>query len=397
MTKIELLAPAKDIQKAKIALLYGADAVYFGGKQFSLRARASNFDIDDIFKITNFAHSLGKKVFVTVNIVFHQEDLEGLQEYLLTLDEIGIDAIIVESVNVLTLAKKLGCHFEVHLSTQINTTNSMAISEYQKLGVDRVVLSREVSMDSIRKVARNTSVPLEVFIHGGMCSNYSGRCILSNRMTLRDANRGGCAQSCRWKYEVYKGNQLISDPDTLFSMSSKDLRASAYIKDMIDANIRSLKIEGRMKSDYYIAQVVKTYRQLIDEIYEKGTISQKRLEYYDSELDKAENRLSDDGFLSGTCDEDKHLYGVNGAGVTHDYVAYVLAYYEGYAKIEVRNYFKKGDELEVFGPDLDNTRFTVEEVFDTEMNNREIINKPMETLYIKVPFACKRHYMIRKA
>ena len=193
MKKIELLAPAKDLHKAKIAVLYGADAVYVGGKQFSLRSRASNFDLADIEKLVKFAHERNAKVYVTVNIVFHDEDLFGIKEYLQKLDGIGIDAIIVESLGIVTIAKKMGLKFECHISTQLSSLNSLACELLKSYKADRVVLGREVSMKEIEMIASKVDVPLEVFIHGGMCSNYSGRCTLSNRMTLRDANRGGCA------------------------------------------------------------------------------------------------------------------------------------------------------------------------------------------------------------
>ena len=317
MNKPELLAPAKDLFKAKIAIDYGADAVYIGGKFFSLRSRASNFEISDIKELVSYAHERNKKVYVTVNIIFHDEDFFGIREYLEALNKIGVDAIIVSSLAVVQIAKKIAPNLECHISTQASTINSDGVEVLKGLGADRVVLARECSMEQIKRIAEKDILPLEVFIHGGMCSNYSGRCTLSNRMTNRDANRGGCAHSCRWKYEVYEGDTKISNDETLFSMSSKDLRATYYIEEMMKANVASLKIEGRMKSEYYIAQVVKTYRAMIDEIYENGHLDDNRLAYYDNELDKAENRPSDDGFLSGNCDNSKHLYGVNGAGVLH--------------------------------------------------------------------------------
>ncbi|MDO5440304.1 MAG: U32 family peptidase [Erysipelotrichaceae bacterium] len=398
MNKIELLAPAKDLAKAKIAVDYGADAVYIGGKSFSLRSRASNFDIEDIKEIVNYAHNKGVKIYVTVNMVFHDEDFVGIKDYLNDLESIGVDGIIISSVWLLELAKLFVPNMEKHMSTQLSTVNSDAVNYLKEKGADRVVLGRECSMEEIKNICLNTDAPIEVFIHGGMCSNYSGRCTLSNRMTNRDANRGGCAHSCRWKYRVYENNELISDEDTLFSMSSKDLRATNYIEEMIRAGVASLKIEGRMKSDYYIAQVVKTYRKMIDEIYEVGHLSEERIDYYDKELNKAENRPSDDGFLSGNCDNSKHLYGINGAGVTHDYVALVKNYdpIRGIALIEVKNYFKLDDELEVFGPDNDNKTFIAKTMFDVEWNKVEIASKPTELLYMRLPFKVYKNDMIRK-
>lgn len=398
MNKIELLAPAKDLEKAKIAILYGADAVYIGGINFSLRSRASNFTNEDIKEICAFAHEHGARIFVTVNMVFHDDDYYGIKEYLLKLQSYGVDAIIISSLALLQIAKEIVPNMECHISTQLSTCNSEAVKVLSRWGADRVVLGRECSMVEIASICHKTSLPIEVFIHGGMCSNYSGRCVLSNRMTLRDANRGGCAHSCRWKYRVYENDELISDPECPLSMSSKDLRASAYIEDMIKAGVASLKIEGRMKSEYYIAQVVRTYRKMIDEVYEKGHLSNERLEYFDNELTKAENRLSDDGFLSGECDNSKHLYGINGAGVTHDYVAFVKDFDESrnLATIEVKNKFAIGDELEIFGPDLDNSVFENKVMFNENNEFIKVANKPTEILTIRLPYIVKKGYMIRK-
>ena len=398
MNKIELLAPAKDLEKAKIAVLYGADAVYVGGKYFSLRSRASNFDLDDFKTLVEFAHERNVRVYVTVNIVFHDKDFYGVKEYLEALQELGVDAIIVSSIYLLKLAKSVAPKLECHMSTQLSITNSLAINQFKEVGADRIVLARELSMKEIEDVTTNSSLPIEAFIHGGMCSNYSGRCTLSNRMTLRDANRGGCAHSCRWKYMLYDEHYTLSQDDCMFTLSSKDLRASAYIEDMIHAGVSSLKIEGRMKSEYYIAQVVKTYRKMIDEIYEKGHLDEERLAYYDYELSKAENRPSDDGFLSGDCDNTKHLYGINGAGVTHDYVAIVKNYdpNRNLALVEVKNKFEIGDELEVFGPKLENSGFTNELMFNEDWKMIESANQPTELLYLRLPYVVEKNDMIRR-
>ena len=328
----------------------------------------------------------------------NDDDFEGIEAYLKYLNDIGVNAIIMSNLSLIPLVRQIAPNLECHISTQLSSLNSDAVKTLKEFGADRVVLARETSMDQIEEIAKNVDTPLEVFIHGGMCSNFSGRCVLSNRMTLRDANRGGCAHSCRWKYHLYDGENELSNPDCLLSMSSKDLRASEYVERMIKANVSSLKIEGRMKSEYYIGQVVKTYRKMIDEIYEVGSLSKDRLDYYNLELEKAENRPSDDGFLSGTCDNSKHLYGVNGAGVTHDYVAYVKDYDEqrNIALIEVKNIFSVEDTLEVFGPEIDNKQFINKLMFDTDWNNVSLANKPTQLLYIRVPFALHKDDMIRK-
>ena len=265
MNKIELLAPAGDLQRLKTAVRYGADAVYIGGRQFSLRSRASNFTLEDIREGAAFARGHGATVHVTVNMLPHEDDFDGLKEYVEQLCEAGVHALIVASPAIARFVVQHFPQLEVHISTQHSTTNSSAIRFWKQMGMHRVVLARECSLAQITETTRHSVLPVEVFIHGGMCISYSGRCVLSNHMTNRDANRGGCAQSCRWKYELYQGDTRISDEQELFSMSSKDLQAAAYIPALIDAGVSSLKIEGRMKSTYYIATVVHAYRALIDE------------------------------------------------------------------------------------------------------------------------------------
>lgn len=398
MNKTELLAPAKDLNKAKIAIMYGADAVYVGGKSFSLRSRASNFSIDDFKELVKFASKYKAKVYVTCNIVFHDEDYEGIKEYLKELEEIGIDGIIISSLALLTIAEKYAPKLERHISTQLSSNNSSAIKILSSWGADRVVLARESSLEQIKKISAKVDTPLEVFIHGGMCSNYSGRCMLSNRMTLRDANRGGCAHSCRWKYTIYEDNNVISEEACPLSMSSKDLRAVEFIPELLKIGVASLKIEGRMKSEYYIAQVVKTYRNLIDEYYEKGNISEDRITYYKNELIKAENRPSDTGFLAGQIDNNKNLYGINGAGVTHDYVALVRAYdhNRSLALIEVKNKFSTSDTLEIFGPNINNYQVNNPLIFDDEWNKIDLANKPTSLLFFRSPIVLSAGDMIRK-
>lgn len=315
MKKIELLAPAGDLERLKIAILYGADAVYLGGKQFSLRSRASNFELADIEEGVKFAKQHNAHVHVTVNMLPHEEDLHGLEEYLKALEAIGVTAIICASPHIAMCAKKIAPALEVHLSTQHSSTNSAAIAYWKDMGIDRVVLARELSLTDIQKTAKHSALPIEVFIHGGMCISYSGRCVLSNHMTGRDANRGGCAQSCRWKYRLYDDHNPLHDERDLFSMSSKDLMAARYIPELIQANIASLKIEGRMKSAYYIATLIHAYRGLIDEVYSQKGISEERMEWYCNEISKAENRPTANGFYEGLPKANDHLYGVNGAGV----------------------------------------------------------------------------------
>lgn len=398
MKKIELLAPAGDLERLKIAIMYGADAVYVGGKQFSLRSRASNFDLEDIKKGVAFANSYGASVHVTVNMLPHEEDLNGLKEYLIALEQANVTAIIAASPAIIQCAKTYAPKLEVHLSTQHSTTNSAAANFWKQQGVDRIVLARELTLNQIKQTQEHTDLPIEVFIHGGMCISYSGRCMLSNHMTMRDANRGSCAQSCRWKYRLYQGDMPIHDEHDLFSMSSKDLMAARMIPDLIEANVASLKIEGRMKSTYYIATLVHTYRMLIDEYYNHGRILDKRMEWYCMELAKAENRPTGPGFYLGTPKAMDHLYGVNGAGVTGEFIAYVLEYDENtkLAKIEVRNRFAIGDEVEVFAPHIEPKSFQIKRIVNEDDLMIKVANQPMSIVWIETDIPMQRHAMIRK-
>lgn len=397
MKKIELLAPAGDLEKAKTAIDFGADAVFLGGKRFSLRTRVSNFEIEDIKEACRYAKEKGAVIHVTVNIIPHESDFEGLKEYLKTLEEIGVKAIIVASLAIAKIAREVASKLEVHMSTQTSITNSMVIDYFDDIKPDRIVLARECNLDEVKLITQSSEIETEAFIHGGMCVNYSGRCTLSNAMTLRDANRGGCAQSCRWKYSLYQGNEKISDDEVLFSMSSKDLMAVEQIYDLIQFGVSSLKIEGRMKSTYYIATVVKTYRKLIDEIYETNKRpSEERLNYYRKEISKAENRLTNQGFYKGLPSANGHLYGINGAGVTHDFVGLVIDNSNNEVIVQCRNVFKVSDLLEVFGPNIDNERFTVEYILDNDGINIDTANKPMSLVKVKIPFKVSVGDMIRR-
>lgn len=398
MKKIELLMPAGDLARCKVAIDYGADAVYIGGQSFSLRSRASNFTLADITAAVEYAHQRQKKIYVTVNMIFHDEDLVGIKEYLLFLDQANIDAIIVASTYILLLAKELKVKYEVHMSTQLSLLNRKDIEFYQELKADRVVLGRELTLAEIKEVRHNTTMPLEVFIHGAMCTNYSGRCTLSNEMTNRDANRGGCAQSCRWKYYLYHEDQLVSDKDILFSMSSKDLAGLAYVKDMIEIGVDSLKIEGRMKSAYYLANIARTYRRYIDLYYQVGDKISDYLNDLQKDLAKAENRLACSGFFDGVPDYHDHLYGINGAGVTHEFVAYVLAYDEvkKAALIQVRNVINLGQELEVLTPTENKPNIIVNSLLDEDLVSVSCANQPMKELWLATDVPLAKGDMLRR-
>lgn len=387
---MELLAPAGDLEKLKIAVIYGADAVFIGGLEYSLRSRASNFTIDDIKEGCRFAHEHGAKIHVTTNIVPHNENVENIRKYLLELENAGVDAVIASSMSIIKEALKT--KMEVHVSTQASTANIEAIKFWKSLGVHRVVLAREVTLDEMEYIKKNVDIEIEAFIHGGMCVSYSGRCMLSNEMTDRDANRGGCAHSCRWNYDIYKNNEKIND--SYFAMSSKDLQGVCAIPRMMDMNIDSFKIEGRMKSIHYIATVVSSYRRLMDD-YKNGCL--KDFSYYEGLIKKAENRLTSTGFLNGLPTKNEQLYNLRSEQPTQEFVGIVLDYKDGFAKIEERNYFDTSKQLEVFGPKTNETTFKIDKIFDENMNELDAARHPKQILYIKVPIKVNKYDMIRIA
>lgn len=389
----ELLAPAGNLQKAKIALIYGADAVYIGGKKFSLRARASNFDLSMIEEIVDFAHDLNKKVYVTMNMVFHDEDIYGLDEYLLDLDKIGVDAIICSNFIVIERAKKL-TQLEIHLSTQFSLTNSVLANYFYNQGIKRVVLSREASMKEIRSIQDESKADLEIFIHGGMCVSYSGRCTLSNYTVLRDANRGGCAHTCRWLYNLYDGDKLVSD-EFDYQMSSKDLEATKHIKDLLEIGISSLKIEGRMKSIHYIATVVSAYRMMIDDYY-KGCM--RSIEEYQTEIRKAENRLTSNGFFDGDTSTEQQLYNSRSEVPTKEFVGLVKSYNTETKEmiIQQRNYFKVGDLLEILQPNKTIVQIKAKTILDEDNVSLDAARHPLQTIKIYCQVKVEENSIVRK-
>ena len=398
MNKIELLAPAGNLEKLKIAYLYGADAVYAGGKYFSLRARASNFDLEDIKKASQIAQELGKKFYVTMNIVPHDGDLENLEEYLRYLESVNVTGIIVSSLYIANVSKRVSPKLERHLSTQDSVNNSLAIKYYEEKGFSRVVLARETSISEIRKIKDKTKIQLEVFIHGGMCTSFSGRGMLSNYLTQRDANRGGCAHSCRWNYDVY--DEDLQKTKSYLNIGSKDLCAINYISDLIDINVDSLKIEGRMKSLYYIAVVVRTYRKLIDRIYElkelNQSITKEELIVFENEILKAENRETSCGFMKGMVSLKEQLYNSPLDNPTKDFLGIVIDYDGEYVTLEQRNYFTEGTTVEFFGPDMENKTFVIGKITDTQGNVLDACRHPLEIVRFALPFAVKKYDMMRK-
>ncbi len=368
---IELLSPAGDFERLKFALRYGADAVYIGGKNYSLRANAINFTNEEIKEATKFAHSLNKKVYVTVNIVLHDENIDGLKEYLLFLDSVNVDAIIVSDIYIMSLWKELNLKMELHVSTQASTLNKETALFYKELGASRVVLAREASEQDIKEIKDYTGLDLEAFIHGAMCTSISGRCIMSNYATNRDANRGGCAQVCRWNFALddENGNELGEN----YQMCPKDLNMAIYIKDMIDAGVNSFKIEGRMRSIYYIATVLSSYRKIIDDVI-NNRINDKTINYYLKVLNRCANRESNPQFFKGLPNYKDQYYNGNREVSNQDFLGVVLSNDNGLITLEQRNYFKKGTIVEFISPNFEETEYTIEDIYDEDMNLIEEAN-----------------------
>lgn len=383
---IELLSPAGDKERLFFALLYGADAVYLGGRNYGLRANATNFSNEELKEAVEYAHGLDKKVYVTVNIVFHNEDLEGLKEYLEYLSEIKVDAIIVSDPIVIEIIKENNIDLDIHLSTQASTLNSRAAKFYMEEGVKRIVLAREASKEDIKRIKKSTGVDIECFIQGAMCTSFSGRCVLSNYATMRDSNRGGCAQVCRWTFV---------NPETgEFEMMPKDLNMTENIKSMIDIGVNSFKIEGRMRSIYYIATVLHTYRKIIDKVL-TNTLTPAYIDYAKNIINRVANRESVSQFYNGLPGVDEQYFNGRQEESNQDFLGLVKDYEDGTITLEVRNYFKKGDLVQIFGPKMDTIEFTIDSIEDIDRQELEYCNHPKDLVKIKVPKECDINSMMR--
>ena len=388
MNKVELLAPAGDLEKLYIAYLYGADAVYCAGKEFGLRANADNFTLDDLKKAVSFAHFLKKKLYVTVNIIFHEKELVGLEEYLKTLDEIGVDAVIASDILVMKKIKELKLKLELHVSTQASILNADAALFYQKLGATRVVLAREASLEDIKEIKEKTGLELECFIHGAMCTSFSGRCVLSNYCTGRDANRGGCAQICRW---VFKTKE-----EPVFSMTPKDLNLIQYIEPMIEVGVNSFKVEGRMRGIYYIATVILVYRRIIDKIM-TSSLKEGETRYYLDILNRCANRDSTPQFIDGLPKKEEQYFLGRQELSNQDFLGLVLSYDRNtkLATIEQRNYFSVLDTVEFFGPNLETFTYQIQEILDEEDNKIPVANHPKMIIKLRVEIPLHKYDMMR--
>ena len=393
MDKIELLAPAGDLERLKIALLYGADAVYLGGNLFSLRANAQNFTLEEIKEGVEFAHDLNKKVYVTVNIVMHNKELKHILKYLKELEKLKVDAIIASDPAIITLALK-NTNLNVHLSTQASTVNKEAAEYWKSEGIERIVLARECSKEDIIDIKKNVDIELECFIHGAMCSSYSGRCVLSNYLTNRDANRGGCSQICRWDFKLLDEEKNEIKGEKEFTFCTKDLSMLKYIPEMIEIGISSLKIEGRMRSLYYVATVVDIYRKAIDEYYNDKEKYEYNIEY-EKILSNCANRDSVPQFYNGKYDNTCSYYNGRCEVSNQDFLGIVKDYKDNYMILEQRNYFKIGDKIEIFGPKKDIITITIKEMYDEENNPLEIARHPKQIIKIPLKKEVQKWDLIR--
>ena len=405
MNKIELLAPAGDLEKLKMAILYGADAVYIAGENFGLRTASKNFTEEQMREAVDFVKKNNKKIYVTCNIIPHNDDFEGLGSYLKYLQEVGVDAIIVADPGVLMIAKETVPDMEIHWSTQANNTNFNSARFWYKQGVKRVVTARELSFEEIKKIRDEipSDMDIESFVHGAMCISYSGRCLMSNYMTGRDANRGSCAHPCRWKYSLVEEKRpgeyfpIEEDERGTYFFNSKDLCMIEYVKELIEAGVSSFKIEGRVKTPYYVATVVRAYRMAIDEYY-RDPENYRFNPIWMEELKKASYRDFTSGFYLDKPNGDSQNYGTSSYIRNYDFMGLVIKYdsERKMALVDVRNRIFTGDNVEIIGPDCDTIYTTVKSMFNVNMEMIDEAPRPKELVWVDFGHELKENYIIRK-
>ena len=391
------------MDKLKMAIRYGADAVYCAGQSFGLRASSSNFSNEELKEAVEFVHSHGKKIYVTCNIIPHNEDLVGLEDYLKFLESIKVDAIIVADLGIFLLAKRVAPNLERHVSTQANTTNYLTTEFWKEQGATRVVVAREVSIADIKTMKEAADIEIEAFVHGAMCISYSGRCLLSNYFTTRDANRGQCTQACRWKYSLVEENRpgeyypIEEDQHGTYIFNSKDLCLLKYIPDLVEAGVDSLKIEGRMKSVHYAATVTKVYREAVDSYLADPEHYEVKPEWIE-ELEKISHRPYTEGFSVEKPDETAQNYGQSSNTQTHDFIGLVEGYNveEGYAYLEQRNNFKVGDEVEFCQPHGELVHHVITKMTDEEGNEITVAPHPQMKVRLYIDTPLEEYAMMRR-
>ena len=405
MKKLELLAPAGNFSKLKTALYFGADAVYLGGKQFSLRAFSDNFTNEELSEAIKYVHEKGKKAYITVNIFAKNSDFESAKDYFKYLEEIKVDGVILSDPGLIKLAKTVAPNLSLHLSTQANTLNSYSAKFWEEQGVERIILARELSLEEISQIRSSLEekTELEAFVHGAMCISYSGRCLLSNYFTNRDSNRGECVQACRWAYSIREENKdgefypIEEDDKGTYILNSKDLNMIDYIDEMQNAGISSFKIEGRMKGEYYLATVINAYRRAFDEYYKIGK-DYKNNPLFLTELKKTFHRAFTTAYTLGKNDKTVNYDGSQSTGNSM-FICNVLSYDKNTqtAVVEMRNRFKIGDILEILSPsDSFNKKFKVEEMFDLNGNIVEDAKLVQQKLVIKTPYKLSEGDILRR-
>ena len=403
MRKPELLAPAGTLEKLKIALLYGADAVFMGGKAFGLRAFGGNFDDDQLIEGIKFAHDLQKKVYITVNIFPHNEDLLALPDYIKFLYDHQADGVIISDLGVYRIIREVAPKLPIHISTQANNTNWSSVLCWQELGASRVVLARELSLADINIIRQKVNIELEAFVHGAMCISYSGRCLMSNYFTDRDANRGQCAQPCRWKFNLVEEKRpgeyypVMEDERGTYIFNSKDLCLLPHIPELINSGLDSFKIEGRMKSVHYVATVVKVYRDAIDAYMDAPEKFSNKTEWLE-ELQKISHRAYTSGFYFNKTTEHDQIYASSSYDQTHDFIGLVKSYdaSTSMAVVEQRNNMKVGQEIEIMQPQQPNFSQTITEMFDMEGNPIDVAPHPQQLIMMRMNNPVREFAMLRR-
>lgn len=406
MRKPELLVPASSLEVLKIAVIFGADAVYIGGEAFGLRAKAKNFSREDMREGINFAHGHGVKVYVTVNILAHNEDLSGVQEYLQELKELKPDGLIIADPGIFSYAKEICPEIECHISTQANNTNYETYRFWYRLGVKRVVTARELSLEEIREIRAHIpeDMEIETFIHGAMCISYSGRCLLSNYLVGRDANRGACTHPCRWKYSIVEEKRpgeympVFENERGTYIFNSKDLCMIEHMDDILNSGIDSLKIEGRMKTALYVATVARTYRKAIDDYLESPEKYQENMDWYKEQISNCTYRQFTTGFFYGKPDENTQIYDNNTYVKEYTYLGFVEKVdNRGFVQITQRNKFVEGEVIEVMKPDGRNLSVTVKAIYDEDGKQVDSAPHPQQKLFVDLGVEMEVYDLLRRA
>ena len=405
MRPVELLIPASSLEVLKVAVIFGADAVYIGGEVFGLRAKAKNFSMEDMAEGIQFAHEHGVKVYVTANILAHNGDLEGVREYFTQLKEIKPDALIISDPGIYTIAKEICPEIERHISTQANNTNYGTYQFWWNQGAKRVVTARELSLNEIAEIRKNIpdEMEIETFVHGAMCISYSGRCLLSNYFTGRDANQGACTHPCRWKYAVVEEKRpgeylpVYENERGTYIFNSKDLCMIEYIPELIEAGIDSFKIEGRMKTALYVATVARTYRKAIDDYLTSPEKYKENMDWYLEQISNCTYRQFTTGFFFGKPSEESQIYDNNTYIKEYTYLGIVgERNEEGLYQIEQRNKFSVGEQIEVMKPDGRNIPVTVKRIVDEDGNEMESAPHPKQVLYIDLGQELEMYDILRR-